>query len=73
MKLEEGDRKKERSSKRYIQKKYELRKRKYENVLQKYKIKYINYQHEPPRNICDSDDGVVANGFPIVGVTGTVY
>ena len=24
-------------------------------------------------NICDCDDGVVANGFPIVGVTGTVY
>jgi len=35
MKREEGDRKKERSSKRYIKKKYELRKGKYENVLQK--------------------------------------
>ena len=29
--------------------------------------------HELPKNICDCDDGVVANGFPIVGVTGTVY
>jgi len=35
MKREEGDRKKERSSKRYIQKKHELRKGKYKNVLQK--------------------------------------
>jgi len=35
MKQSEGERKKERSSKRYIKKKYELRKEKYENVLQK--------------------------------------